>query len=139
MTKKIQTRPVSRSAAVNFLGKAQQFSRAMLDSLDKGDWDAAGLNAVHCAISANDAVLVLSKGIRSASTRHDDSVTLLESMVEAPGVKSATSQLKRLVAKKSLIEYEERMFRETEARGAVKNASRFLSWTESQFLKKSSQ
>ena len=67
MTKKIPTRSVSRSAAVNYLGKAQQFSRAMLGSLDKGDWDAAGLNAVHCAISANDAVLVLSKGIRSAS------------------------------------------------------------------------
>ena len=133
MVKKIPTRPVSRTAAVNYLGKAQQFSRAMLDSLEKGDWDAAGLNAVHCAISANDAVLVLSRGIRSASARHDDSVTLLESMVEAPGVKTAVSQLKRLVAKKNMIEYEERMFRETEARDAVKNASRFLAWAEARF------
>lgn len=137
MTKKIPTRPVSRTAAINYLGKAQQFSRAMQDSLDKGDWDAAGLNAVHCAISANDAVLVLSRGIRSASSRHDDSVTLLESMVEAPGVKSATSQFKRLVARKNVIEYEERMFREAEARDAAKNASRFLGWAEAQFSKKS--
>jgi hypothetical protein len=53
---------------------------------------------------------------------------LLESMVKAPGTKNAVSQLKRLVAKKNLIEYEERMFRESEARDAVKNATRFLTW-----------
>lgn len=136
MVKKIPTRPVNKSAAVNYLNKAQQFSRAMLDSLDKGDWDAAGLTAVHCAISANDAVIVITKGIRSASSKHDDSVTLLESTVDTPGVKSATSQLKRLVAKKNLIEYEERMFKESEARDAVKNASRFLSWAENAFSEK---
>jgi hypothetical protein len=55
---------------------------------------------------------------------------LLESMVKAPGTKNAVSQLKRLVAKKNLIEYEERMFRESEARDAVKNASRLLAWAE---------
>ena len=65
MAKKIQTRKVSRSAAANYLAKAQQFSRAMVDSLEKGDWDAAGLGAVHCAISANDAVLVMAKGVRN--------------------------------------------------------------------------
>jgi HEPN domain-containing protein len=136
LVKKIPTRPVNRSAAVNYLGKAHQFSRAMVESLDKGDWDAAGLNAVHCAISANDAVLVLTRGVRSASPRHDDSVTLLESMVNATGVKSATAQLKRLIAKKNVIEYEERLFKENEARDAVKNASRVLTWAEGLFAKK---
>lgn len=85
MVKRIPTRDVDKSAATNFLGKAQQFSRAMLDSQSNGDWDAAGPNAVHCAISANDAVLVFTKGIRSASSKHDDSAMLLESMVQAPG------------------------------------------------------
>jgi hypothetical protein len=102
----------------------------MLDSLDKGDWDAAGLNAVHCAISANDAVLVFTSGIRSASSKHDGSVILLETIVQVPGTKNAVSQLKRLVAKKNLIEYEERMFRDSEAKDAVKSASRFLAWAE---------
>lgn len=133
MPKKIPTRKVSRSAAVNYLAKAQQFSRAMNDSLSRGDWDAAGLGAVHCAISANDAVLVLAKGVRSSSSRHDDSIALLETLVAAPGVKSSVAQLKRLVAKKNVIEYEERMFRESEARDAVKNASRFLKWAETRF------
>ena len=136
ITKKTPTRDVRKSAAVNFLSKAQQFSRAMIESLDRGDWDAAGLNAVHCAISANDAVLVFIKGIRSASSRHEDSVALLESLVTAPGVKGSASQLKRLVSKKNLIEYEERMFRESEARSAVKNASRFLVWAETVVAKR---
>lgn len=135
MARRISTRAVSKSVSVNYLGKAQQFSRAMVEALDRSDWDAAGLNAVHCAISANDAVLVLSKGIRSASSTHEDAVTLLESLIGAPGVKNATSQLKRLIAKKNVIEYEERMFRESEARDAVKNASRFLSWVEDRFAK----
>lgn len=136
MTKKIPTRNVRKSAAVNYLSKAQQFSRAMIESLDRNDWDASGLNAVHCAISANDAVLVSIKGIRSASSRHENSVALLESLVAAPGVKGSASQLKRLVSKKNLIEYEERMFRESEARNAVKNASRFLAWAETVVAKR---
>jgi hypothetical protein len=130
LVKRVPTRNVDKSAAINYLRKAQQFSRAMLESLDKGDWDAAGLNAVHCAISASDAVLVFTQGIRSASSKHDDSAMLLDSMVKAPGTKSAVSQLKRLVAKKNLIEYEERMFRESEARDTAKNASRLLAWAE---------
>lgn len=133
MAKTIPTRHVNKSASINYLKKAQQFSRAMVDSLDKEDWDASGLNAVHCAISANDAV---TRGIRSASLKHDDSVTLLEATVDIPGVKSAASQLKLLIAKKNLIEYEERMFKESEARDAVKNASRFLSWAENAFYEK---
>lgn len=137
MTKKIPTRDVRKSAAVNYLSKAQQFSRAMIESLDRDDWDAAGLNAVHCTISANYAVLVFTKGIRSASSRHEDSVALLESLVAAPGVKGSASQIKRLISKKNLIEYEERMFRESEAKSAVKNASRFLAWAETVVAKRS--
>ena len=102
----------------------------MREAMKKGDWGAVGLNAVHCALSSNDAVLVAVKGIRSSSARHADAAELLELRVQIPGVKAATSQLKRLVAKKNLIEYEERMFRESEAREAVRNAARFLDWAE---------
>ena len=130
MAKRIPTRDVNRNSAANYLSKARQFSRAMLESLSKGDWDAAGLNAVHCAISAGDAVLVSTKGVRSSSSKHNDSVALLESLVTAPGVKNAVSQMKRLVAKKNMIEYEDRMFRESEAQDMVKSASRFLAWAE---------
>jgi hypothetical protein len=121
---------VNKSLAVNYLRKSQQFSRAMHEAMKKGDWDAVGLNAVHCALSSNDAVLVAIRGIRSSSARHADAAELLESRVKVPGVKAATGQLKRLVAKKNLIEYEERMFRESEAKDTAKNAERFLDWAE---------
>lgn len=75
-------------------------------------------------------MLVAIRGIRSSSARHADAADLLESRVKVPGVKAATGQLKRLVAKKNLIEYEERMFRESEAKDAAKNAERFLDWAE---------
>jgi hypothetical protein len=130
MAKRIPTRKVSKSHAGNYLRKSQQFSRAMHAALKKGDWDAVGLNAVHCAISSNDSVLIAIAGMRSASARHADAAELLESRVKAPGVKTATGQLKRLVAKKNLIEYEERMFKESEARDAAKNADRFLDWAQ---------
>jgi len=97
-------------------------------ALDAGDWDAAGLNAVHCGLSANDALLVTTHGVRSSSPRHADSIRLLDSLVDANGVKAASVQLQKLIAKKNIIEYEERLFKEAEAKETVKNADRFLAW-----------
>lgn len=128
MAQQIPTRKVSRTFARNYLSKAQQFSRAMRTALENRDWDAAGLNAVHCGLSSNDALLVARHGLRSTSPRHADSVRLLDSFVQIEGVKKASSQLQKLIAKKNLIEYEVRVFKENEAKDAVKNADRFLSW-----------
>ena len=128
MVGRVQIRNVKRSYAKNYLNKARQFSTAMHTAIDVGDWDAAGLNAVHCGLSSNDALLVAMHGVRSSSPSHADSIRLLDSLVEVKGVKSASTQLQRLIAKKNLIEYEERLFKESEAREAVKNADRFLAW-----------
>jgi len=125
---RVQTRKVNRAYARNYLNKARQFYTAMHAALNSGDWDAAGLNAVHYGLSSNDALLVAMHGVRSSSTRHADSVRLLDSLVEVKGVKSASAQLQKLIAKKNLIEYEERLFKESEARETVKNADRFLAW-----------
>jgi NAD(P)H-dependent FMN reductase len=123
-----QTRAVKRSYARNYLNKARQFSAAMHAALDVGDWDAAGLNAVHRGLSANDALLVATHGVRSSSPRHADSIRLLDSLVDAKGVKAASVQLQKLISKKNIIEYEERLFKEAEAKETVKNADRFLAW-----------
>lgn len=128
MVGRVQTRAVKRSYAMNYLSKARQFSAAMHAALDVGDWDAAGLNAVHCGLSANDALLVATHGVRSSSPRHADSIRLLDSLVDVKGIKSASVQLQKLIAKKNVIEYEERLFKEAEAKETVKNADRFLAW-----------
>jgi hypothetical protein len=47
--------------------KAQDFYRGMRRALDEGNWNSAGLEAVHCAISATDALLAYADGIRLAT------------------------------------------------------------------------
>lgn len=119
---------MKRAYARNYLNKARQLSTTMHAALERGDWDAAGLNAVHCGLSGNDALLIAINGVRSSSPRHADSIKLLDSLVEVEGVKTASTQLQKLIARKNSIEYEERLFQELEARETVKNADRFLAW-----------
>ena len=68
--KKLKTRSVSRERHSIYLKKAQEFLRASESSIKFGDWDAVGLNAVHAAISAADALLVYYGGLRSTGESH---------------------------------------------------------------------
>ena len=52
------TRHVERSGAATYLKKATEFFESTQQAMAACRWNAAGLNAVHCAISACDAVLV---------------------------------------------------------------------------------
>ena len=61
----------------NYLIKAEQFNETARDAFQKGNWNAVGLNAVHAAISANDAITVYFKKLRSVSDKHSDAVNLL--------------------------------------------------------------
>ena len=62
----MKTRRVSQSHYTTYLKKAKEFLDTMNASLNFRGWDAVGLNAAHCAISATDALLVHKAGIRSA-------------------------------------------------------------------------
>ena len=57
MTAKYRVGKTSKDEYENFLKKADEFCEMMRQSLDKEKWNAAGLNAIHSGISANDAVL----------------------------------------------------------------------------------
>ncbi len=54
-------------------------------------YNAVGLNAVHCAISSADAMLVFYAGIRSAS-EHISVVELLMNSVRLPDMKAGMSE-----------------------------------------------
>jgi len=45
-----------------------------------------------------------------------------------PEVTAVLPHLRRVLAKKHLVEYESRLFSETEAREIVRHAERFLAW-----------
>lgn len=113
----------------NYLIKAEQFNETARDAFQKGNWNAVGLNAVHAAISANDAITVYFKKLRSVSDKHSDAVNLLlEVLPKNKEAKNFSKHLMWLINRKNLIEYESRLFYRKEAAEALKHAERFLNW-----------
>lgn len=108
--KRIPTRGVDKDRYLSYLQKAEEYYHAMLDSLSQKRWNAAALEAIHSAISANDALLVRHYGLRSVSGAHEDAVELLVSHLETPEGKKAAQHLSWLLGKKNLVEYEDCLF-----------------------------
>ena len=87
-----------------------------------------GLNAIHCAISSSDAMLVFYSGIRSASDDHLALIDLFSTSVKMPEAKSKSETLRKILVKKSIIEYEDRDFTQKEALELLKLTERFYTW-----------
>ena len=124
--KAIPTRREDSGSGAQFRRKGEEFLRAAVANIGDRRWNAAALSAIHAAIAGADAALVFAKGIRSTSQRHEDVVDLLRTAM--PEVAPVLPHLRRVLAKKHLVEYESRLFSETEARELVRHAERFLAW-----------
>ena len=136
MTKEPPTKNVNRSAARVFWNRAVQCASMMEEALDRGQWEAAGVNAVHAAISANDAVLVCLRGLKPSSADHKDAVRVLLSQLKEDDAQRAGKRLGVIVAKKSRVEYDDKRFTEKEARDLALDTQRFLEWARSRIPKK---
>ncbi|MDO8668582.1 MAG: HEPN domain-containing protein [bacterium] len=113
----------------NYLIKAEQFFETAGAAYRGENWNAVGLNAVHSAISANDAITIYLKRIRSASEKHSDAVDLfLNVFNNHKEAREFSSHLLWLLSRKSLVEYEARLFYRKEAEDSIKHAERFLRW-----------
>lgn len=111
----------------NYLIKADQFYKTAADARVKKNWNAVGLNTVHSAISANDALTVFIIGKRAASEKHSDSLLLLkEAFKNSKEMLEYSRHLQWLLGRKNLVEYESRLFYEREAEEALKHAERFF-------------
>lgn len=97
----------------------------------KEKWNAAGLNAIHAAISSNDALLTFHFGLRSISPKHDDAVKLLIYMMKRDDVETKAKHLRRIISIKDLVEYDGRLLSRAEAESLAKHAERFLVWVKS--------
>lgn len=128
MTRDIKTARLSKPAYINYLKKAEEFLSSAQDSLLKGKWNAAGLNAIHSGISSADTLLVGLHGIRSTSPKHDDIFKLLNSLVKHKGIEENISHLRNLIAMKNIVEYDQRLINQAEAISMSKHAERFLAW-----------
>ncbi|MBA3065824.1 HEPN domain-containing protein [bacterium] len=127
MTAKIKHTGVDRNRYKIYLKKALEFYQSMIQAEDSKNWNAVGLNSVHCAISACDAVVVFHLGMRSVSSQHRDAVELLDSIL-IKGADQKSGLLNRILAKKNIVEYEDRDFLEKEAKELIKLTTRFFEW-----------
>lgn len=128
--KKIRLRQEERSAAIDFLKKAEDNYAQMIAALDAKNYNAVGTLAVQCAISSADAISVYERGIRSISDDHFDVCGLVGS-VPIPDAKEKANLLKRIIGKKNVIQYERRNIYQSEAEDLAKAASRFYQWVRS--------
>jgi HEPN domain-containing protein len=126
---------VDRRHARAYLDKAEQFLRAADRAAAGSDHDAAMLNAIHAAISASDAVVVSLAGVRSTDPDHQRAVDLLEEVAgTSREIRAEANQLRRLLARKHLVEYESRRAKPSESAEALRRASRFVAWARSVVL-----
>jgi uncharacterized protein (UPF0332 family) len=133
--KKINTTKIDKNKYQAYLKKASDFFDAAHQAFLAKNWNAAGLSAVHCAISSCDALLVFFRGQRSTSENHYAAAELLQQCSEINSVDELTSRFRRILAKKNVIEYEERQFSQSEAEEIIKQTERFFSQTKILLLK----
>ena len=129
--KKMKTRQEDKSAAKDYLKKAEDNHAQMINALNSGNYNAAGTLALQCAISSADAICVYEKGVRSISEDHFDVCDLVGS-ITLPDAKEKANLLKRVIGKKNLIQYERRNIYQSEADEIVKASARFYQWVVSQ-------
>ncbi len=129
-SRRSRLRRVERRGAQIYLRKAGEFYESMQEALKVERWNAVGLNAVHCAISACDAVLIYYTEQRSASPDHGEMAYLLASLAKVPEAKQRADVLRRILHEKHLIEYEERSISPREAAELAKLTERFYRWAQ---------
>lgn len=125
--REIKIRQEDRSQAVDYLKKAADNYEQMLAAFNASNWNAAATLAVQCAISSADAICVHEKGVRSVSQDHQDVCDLVASL-PLEGVQEKSRQLRKVVARKNLVQYECRSVHKADADEMVKVTTRVYQW-----------
>jgi hypothetical protein len=128
MTRKIETSIVQKAQYINYWIKAIELKEMMLEGIVQRRWNAASVAAVHAVICANDAIMVYLFGIKSTSKNHSDAVKLLRDRAKQKGVDEAAKHLSKVLYSKNMIEYESRLFTQSEAYVIVKHTEKYMEW-----------
>lgn len=116
--------------------KAQEARDTMHSELEKGNYNSAASSSVKCAINACNALTVAVSGEISTTEKHEDASYLLVEKVEGPDVKQAVTVFRRVVIKKTAVDYGVRLVKEKDAIRSVDNAEHFIRWVETRIPKK---
>ncbi|MDD4877062.1 MAG: HEPN domain-containing protein [Dehalococcoidales bacterium] len=125
---KLSGSTIEPSSSRDYFIKAKEFYETMQRSYDEQLWNAVGLNAVHCAISASDALLAQVAGLRNTSQDHRLAADLLIEKVPYPQTKEYAGHLRKILGLKNVIEYERKLFTQKNAEEIVKHTERFYQW-----------
>ncbi|MEK6826743.1 MAG: HEPN domain-containing protein [Nanoarchaeota archaeon] len=123
----IKTREVGKGMYLNYLRKAEEFYDAMKTELEKKNYNSCVLCAIHCCISASDALTVFYKGVRHLGEKHQDVIRLLNEL-SISDIKTKTRHLSNVLDIKNSLEYEEKLTTESGALAAVKSTERLFLW-----------
>lgn len=128
--KPFKVRQVDKSDYSVYLKKAKEFYQTMYQAEKSENWNAVGLNGVHCVISLIDAILVKYGGIRSIEEDHMKAIDLLALSVagQIEGLEQKAQAARRIIARKNLVSYENREFINSEALDFIKQVQRFYEW-----------
>ena len=126
-----KTARIDRGRYRTFWQKAVELRDEARQGMANERWNAAALNCIHAGICANDALLVCLHGQRSKSPKHEDAIKLLVELVKHAAAENNGKHLQRLIAMKNAVEYEDRLFTESESATLAKHMERFLEWVES--------
>ncbi len=133
--REIKIKKEERSVAQDYLKKATDNYQQMLLAIKGNNYNAAATLAIQCGISAADAICVFEKGMRSISADHLDVCELVESLAIPDAIDKAKT-LRKIIAKKNMVQYERRNIFQIEAEEIVKLADRFHQWVNSLLNKK---
>ena len=125
--RQLKVRQESKSTARNYLKKARDNYKQMLVAFNASNWNAAATLALQCAISCADALCVHEQGIRSASQDHLD-VCDLVGKLPVDGAREKANQLRKIITKKNMVQYECEEVREPDAGEMVKVTARIYQW-----------
>jgi len=121
---KYKFRPVDKHLYVNFLRRSEECLKNAKRALENNEIMSAPVSAVHCCISALDALCVCHMRKRHAGYNHEDGVkfiyginTLNRDILETIGAKAM-----KVIKLKNMAEYEERIMKPKEAEKIVKDA-----------------
>lgn len=128
--RRLKTKTINISDYTVYLKKAKEFYKTMYQAEHAENWNAVGLNGVHCVISLIDAMLIKHSGVRSIEDNYMKVADILTSsaMNKIKDVTQKAQLARRIIAKKNLIEYENRIFLKNEALDMIKQVQRFYDW-----------
>lgn len=111
--------------------KAQECFNASQKALQGQQWNATAINAIHCTISACDAMCVYFLGKRSAGEDHNQAVVLFKTIKNTEEFTTNANRIVRILRMKNMAEYEERLVYKNEAEKMFKDCERFLEFVKS--------